>query len=618
MFVRYRAVNPLLGVYYGIFTAAFVGLGIFLLILEYMGLIGGHLVYALSLAAFFLAGSIAVASSTKVIDEFFLSGRRVPAGLNGLVIFVVALGGAGLSGIMGAVFFWGIDGFGLMLGLLAGCVLAGILFAAFVRKAGSNTLATFFAIRYQSEKIGIFIGFFLLIPSVFFALAELSILKTIGPFVFGVSAELCLLFTVGIVLLILLPGGVRSMGWAQCALAIVVVVGLLVPLVLLSLKYTNLPLAQLTYGSLIDDIAKFEDVSGKDGAQSIEGVGVLMGGLPQHIQHSFLGGLRPFDLFEKLAMFFLVAAGIAGMPALLMRGGVTSDVGQARKSYAWGAAFLGVIIFTVPAYVIFFRYLVFDPQVTISMAALPSWTESLQAMGLFDAQDVNGDGQMAAREMLLARDGVMAGLPLISNFYQILQSLTFAALMTAAVAGLLARVMVLGQYFVRDLHLKKGSIDLDVIDRKTLFWSRVGLIVISCLLGVVASHFQFDAFQMFVAGLLFCALGVFPMMVLSLWWNGMGRFAIVTCLLIGFLCSCFILYASDFGRQDLYLGLSLFEAGAVGIVLVVLCTLLVAKLGPSPLAPEIEALNDIRTPGGEALYDRMLRLAMPRRTGGQS
>jgi len=618
MFVRYRAVNPLLGVYYGIFTAAFVGLGIFLLILEYMGLIGGHLIYVLSLAAFFLAGSIAIASGTKVIDEFFLSGRRVPAGLNGLVVFVVALGGAGLSGIMGAMFFWGIDGFGLMMGLLAGCVLAGVLFAAFVRKAGSSTLATFFAIRYQSEKIGIFIGFFLLIPSVFFALAELSLLKTVGPFVFGVSPDLCLLFAIAIVLLILLPGGVRSMGWAQCALAIVVLLGLLVPLVLLSLKYTNLPLAQFTYGSLIDDIVKFEDVSGKEGALNIEGVRALMGGVPQHIQHSFMGGLRPFDLFETLAMFFLVAAGIAGMPALLMRGGVTSDVGQARKSYAWGAAFLGVIILTVPAYVIFFRYLVFDPQANISIAALPSWTETLQAMGLFMVQDSNGDGQLVAREMLLARDGVMVGLPLIANFYQILQSLTFAALLTAAVAGLLARVMVLGQYFVRDLHLKKGSVDLDVVDRKTLFWSRIGLIVISCLLGLAAFRFQFDAFQMFVAGLLFCALGVFPMMVLSLWWNGMGRFAIVTCVLLGFFCAGFLLLASNFGRDDVYLGLSLFEAGVVGIVLVVLCTLLVAKLSDSPQTPEIEALNDIRTPGGEALYDRMLRLAMPRRTGGQN
>ena len=96
MFVRQRSVNPLLGVYYGIFTAMFIGLVVFLLILEHMNFINEHIFYALSGAALLLAICISLAVMTNQADDFYVSGRRVPAGLNGLVLFVLSFSGFGL------------------------------------------------------------------------------------------------------------------------------------------------------------------------------------------------------------------------------------------------------------------------------------------------------------------------------------------------------------------------------------------------------------------------------------------------------------------------------------------------------------------------------------------
>ncbi len=73
-----------------------------------------------------------------------------------------------------------------------------------------------------------------------------------------------LLFVVAViaaVLLLLLPGGVRSMRWSQCAFALDVVLGLVIPLVLVAVNSDILPFAPFTYGSLIDDLAKFEILS---------------------------------------------------------------------------------------------------------------------------------------------------------------------------------------------------------------------------------------------------------------------------------------------------------------------------------------------------------------------
>lgn len=210
MLARYRMINPLLGVYYGIFAAAYIGLVVLLLIFEHMGFENRHVIYAMTGAAFALSAVIALAAFTHTNEDFFVSGRRVPAGLNGLIIFVVTVGGAGLSGLLGAVFFLGVDGFGLMFGVLGGMIISGVLLVAFTRKAGSYTVPSFFEIRYRNRMVGFISALMLMVPIFFFALAELSLVKVVGPLVLGVSPHASLLIFMLTALLLTLPGGVRS------------------------------------------------------------------------------------------------------------------------------------------------------------------------------------------------------------------------------------------------------------------------------------------------------------------------------------------------------------------------------------------------------------------------
>ncbi len=617
MNTRYRLVNPLLGVYYGIFTAAFIGLGLVLLILEYMGQINGALIFSLPMAAVFLSGAIAVASMSRVREEFFISGRRVPSGLNGLAILVIALGGAGLSGLFGAMYFWGTDGFGLLFGVFVGVLMSGVLFAGFVRKAGGYTLPAFFELRYNNRMIGVTFALLLSVPAICFALGELSLIKTVMPALLGVTPEIALLLTGCVVLLMLLPGGVRSMSWSQCALAIVLVIGLVVPLVLVALKYTNLPLAPFTYGSLIDDLATFEALGGDSKAGGVSAIEAVVGGEPVVLQHSFLGGLRPLDLFDKLAMFFLMAGGVAAMPALVMRAGVASTAFQARKSYAWGAALIGFVVLTVPAYVIFFRYMLFDPQVNIITEALPAWITTLQSMGLISIEDGGGDGRLTGADLHMARDGIFLGLPMIAEYFEVLQSLTVAALLSAALAGLLARVMGLSLYLVRDFHLRKEQMEADVFGMKSLLWGRLAIVLV--MLGLVGLSFQFhiDPFQSFMAGILFCALGVFPFLLLSVWVNRFSVVGVLVGSVSGFLLAGWILFVTEIGRASGPMGLDLFGLGFAGMLLMLVYGLVIAQFSRRASDADRERLNDIRTPGGEAIYDRHLRNVMPRRTPGR-
>ncbi len=614
MYSRHRMINPLLGVYYGIFTAVYIGLVVFLLILEHMGVVDRHLLYALTVAAFTLSVSIAVAAMTKTGDDFFVSGRRVPAGLNGLVLFVVSIGGAGLSGLFGAVFFLGVDSFALLFGVFGGVILTGLMMASFVRKAGIYTVPSFFEVRYRSRFIGVIAGLCVMLPTGLFALAELSIIKIVGPMILGVSAEISLVVIFVVAMLIILPGGVRSMGWAQCGLAIVVVLGLIIPLVIVSMQLTNLPIAQLTYGSLIDDIEAFKSVRSVAEVNAHEVWSGLFLDEKHAVKLPFLTGEAGLGAASKFSLMVIIALGIASMPALVMRAGVTSGVFQARKSYAWGAALIGLLILTLPAYGIFLRYMIFNPEMKIVLSNLPEWISVLDGAGFFQVSDLNGDGEILAEEILLSRDGAFVSFPFMAGLNGTMQSLCFATIMAAALASFCARVMTFGKLFAFDLNIRKSEIEADVGGQAVMIWTRIVVFIFAGLAAWLVYQFDFDPFQLFFAGLIVSAAALFPSLLLSIWWRRMNKTGLFFSLLTGVVLSAGGLFVTNLGAETAPYGLDLVQLGCGAVLCSFLVGIIGALIGPKPTGADLEMLTEIRTPGGEAVYDRMLRLAMPRRT----
>jgi len=621
MYARQRTVNPLLGVYYGIFTAVFIGLVVFLLILEHMKIIDEYILYALTGAAFFLSVVISLATMTNQSEDFYVSGRRVPAGLNGFVLFILTVGGAGLSGFTGAIFFLGMDAYGLLFGLLGGLLISGFFLASYIRKSGVYTLPSFFEVRFRSRFVGFLAALALIGPVLLFAFAELSFLKFMGPLVFGLSSDFTLLLVLVLALCVLLPGGVRSMGWAQCALAIVVLLGLIIPLIIVSLKLTNLPLAQMTYGSLIDEISNFQAgvgdrLSSDPGELKINQWSALLKDDYQALSIPFIGGERALTGLDKFLMMVVIAFGLAATPSILLRSTMTLTVFQARKSFAWAVALVGLIILSIPACTIFLQYMIFSPETKFLVGDLPQWVQQLEGLGLLSVKDVNNDGQIAGSEFLFMRDVGLLGLPVVAGLNETMQSLSFAALMAAAMASFVGRLMTLSKLLSRDLHFQKSEMESDVIGLSNLLWTRLMIVLVTLGLIWGALYVEISGFALFLSGLVLCACGIFPVLILSIWWNRMTKFGFVSGLLSGLIGGCAALFLTNFGLTNAALNFSLFECAMALIILSFFCSVLGALIGPKPNGADMEVLLDIRTPGGEALYERLLRLAMPRRTTG--
>ena len=142
---RPRTPNPHLGAYYGIVTSAFLSLVIVLALFEQLGWQQMWLAPAMLIAPLLLYLAIAVAARTLNVEDFFVSGRRVPPVFNGLVMAAIVVGGTGFFAYAGTVFFLGFDALAIGLGWAAGMLAATVLFAPYLRKAGAYTVPAFLA-----------------------------------------------------------------------------------------------------------------------------------------------------------------------------------------------------------------------------------------------------------------------------------------------------------------------------------------------------------------------------------------------------------------------------------------------------------------------------------------
>src|SRR5688572_19073311 len=99
---RSRLINPLLGMYFGIFSSLLAAIVLLLMMLEQLGVTDA------TLRTIMIAGflgtfcAVGIATFTYMPAEYFASGRRVPAFFNGLVLAIITIGGTGLTALSGS------------------------------------------------------------------------------------------------------------------------------------------------------------------------------------------------------------------------------------------------------------------------------------------------------------------------------------------------------------------------------------------------------------------------------------------------------------------------------------------------------------------------------------
>jgi cation/acetate symporter len=595
-----RFVNPRLGTYFGIFSAALAGLVLMALMFEQLGVSDTAIRLLMFAGPIALYGAFGVLTPASDANDYFACGRRVPAFFNGLVLAITALGGAGLMALAGALFAVGFDALCLSLGLCTGLVFMGVLIAPFLRKSGDYTVPSYLSRRFESRMLRIVAAAVLAVPLILLLAAETRFAAYAAAWLTGQPEPLMAAAAVLCALAIVFAGGMRSHTWSASAKAIVALAALMVPATIVALMVSNLPLPQITHGNTLRVITRTEAARGLPLLAAPMLAFELPGQGLEPLAKRFIQAFGSVGSLAFVLMALVATAGTAASPLLLQRPGSTPGVHESRKSFGWAVLIAGIVFLTLPAIAIYLRLMLLDQVIGAPADRLPAWFQGLQQAGIARVDATTPTVSFV--NVSFDRDAVWFALSFAAGFPQVLVYLSLAGALAAALAalaaGLLAGATVLAEDIVHGLQAEPAS------DRARIGVARAALAGVAVVTGWLAVAAPADPLKLFLWSLTFSASSAFPVLVLSVWWKRITAWGAVFGLLTGLTVAALAVLLGEAGAWALPSVL----AGAIGLPAGLAAAMVASVLTPGPSRTVIDTLQEIRVPGGETLYDRELRL----------
>jgi cation/acetate symporter len=474
-----------------------------------------------------------------------------------------------------------------------------------LRKAGAYTLPAFLGHRFRSRTLRAMASLLQLPPAAFLLAAEIKIAALIGVMFLPVSYQLAVGVVAAMVACVTIVGGIRSLTWTASAQFIVSAVGFAVPLIIVSVLFTNVPVPQLTYGEIFEPLKRSESVAGVSPTAPGELAAALPGAQPKPSVKPFLQAFGGVSQTDFLTLFLCLTLGTAALPSLLARSGVTSSVADQRRSVAWGAFFVALFAISAPALAAFVRHLMFQDIAQAPASALPAWFNDLSAHRLIFTQDVNADGAIEASELFIARDGIALALPIAARLPFVCTVLMAAAGMAVALAAASSHLFTVAGSLADDV-IRPIDPRNEVLPRIVVAWVAIAATALSA--GVFLALADIDVLQAAINAFALAAATFFPALLLAIWWKRCTSLGAMLALGVGFaaigaeLAFGGTLVAGQFRLTTVI-------AALIGAALGLIAGLIGSLIGTKPSPAQLAYFEELGNPGGDALYDRALRRA---------
>lgn len=250
--------------YYGLYTFGFVLFLFVVALLEREGFPRAWIGYVFMFVTIVVYAGIGVLSRTSDVTEYYVAGRRVPGFFNGMATAADWISAASFISLAGGLYLWGFDGLAYIMGWTGGFCLVALFIAPFLRKFGQYTIPDYLAARYtgryNDNVVRILAVIATIIVSFTYVVAQIYGVGLITSRFTGVDFSVGIFLGLASILVCSFLGGMRAVTWTQVAQYIILIIAYLIPVVWLSVKYTNIPVPPLAYGSAIAKLSEREKV----------------------------------------------------------------------------------------------------------------------------------------------------------------------------------------------------------------------------------------------------------------------------------------------------------------------------------------------------------------------
>jgi cation/acetate symporter len=548
-----------LGRIYGIYTGGFAAFIVLIAILEKFGVPNKILGYMFMGFTILVYAFIGIVTRTAEVGEYYVAGRKVPAFYNGMATGADWMSAASFIGMAGSLYLLGYDGLAFVLGWTGGYVLVAVLIAPFLRKFGAYTVPDFLSARYGGNAARLAGVLVLMACSFTYVVAQIFGTGLIAQRFLDMPFEYAVFVGLAGILVCSMLGGMKAVTWTQVAQYIVLIVAYLIPVIWMSAKKYGLPIPQLTYGTAISQITALE--------QEFIQKGLAPATMKQHV--------APFTSYSPANYFWLIfclMVGTASLPHVLMRYFTTPSVKEARISVAWSLLFIFLLYFTAPAYAAFSKLEVYSTLIGKPLAELPMWVFNWGKLGLVticgkaaasaeavaaSCKAIAGHGGVLRwQDFVINTDVVVISTPEIAGLPYVVTGLVAAGGLAAALSTADGLLLAIANALSHDVYY--NMINPNAPTKQRLVVSRVLLVVVAVLAAYTAAQRPADILAMVAWAFSLAAGGLFPALVLGVWWKRTTNSGAVLGILAGFFATLGYLlvtrYFPGFGVQ--YLGMS--------------------------------------------------------------
>jgi cation/acetate symporter len=592
---------------YGLFT-----LGVLLLVAVVMylelnvGLPRGSIAVFFILMSFALYAVIGVLNFTRRFDEYYVAGRKVPAFFNGMATGADWMSAASFISMAGSIWLTGYDYLAYIMGWTGGYVLLALLFAPYIRKFGQFTIPDFVAARFaERPKLSrVVAAVCAIIVSFTYVTAQVVGVGLIMSRFFGVDYVLGVFFGLAGVVLCSFLGGMKSITWTQVAQYIILIIAYLIPVSILSMRFTGVPISEIMYGRALQEIVQLE------AAQNLP---LYVEPFKQALTNQLAIdsarqiGLNPPELvrvtdwvgtpWEFLALTFCLMAGTVGLPHILIRYYTVPNPKAARMSVAWSLFFIYLLYFTAPAYAAFSRWEILQNIVGQPIASLPDWVANWGRTGLLTIQDANSDGILQFAELRIVPDLIVLATPEIAGLPYTVSALVAAGGLAAALSTADGLLLVIASAVSHDIYSKVVSPNASYGRRFML--SRVMILVAAALAALAAIPRLALIAQMVSWAFSLAASTFFPVILFGIFWKRANANGAVAGMIAGLVVCIIYMTGNYLDPRFNVLGLTHLSAGIFGMIANFVCQIVFSLATEAPPKHIQDMVDALRTPVGE-------------------
>lgn len=539
------------------------------------------------LASFIVYIGIAWRSRVQETEGFYVAGHGIPTVANGAAIAADWMSAASFISMAGLIAFLGSDGSMYLMGWTGGYVLLALLIAPYLRKWGKYTVPEFVGDRY-SELVRTIAAAAAIIISFTYVVGQMRGGGIVFSRFLGLDITGGVLVAAAIIFAYAVLGGMKGITWTQVAQYTVLIIAYLIPAAAVAWQFTNVPVPQVTFGQVLDELNALSTQLGLD---------------------AYTTAFTSRPMIDVLLVTLALMVGTAGLPHVIIRFYTTKTVRGSRYSAFWALAFIALLYTTAPAVGAFTKLNLLEGVRGKAVSDLPRWVQNWAETGLVQIKEgaerirsVSSD-PAAGADLTVDSDILVLASPEIAGLPAPIVGLVAAGGMAAAMSTAAGLLLVISSSVSHDFYFRR--IRKAASDREQLLAGRIamgGAVVIAVLGGVNPPAFvaQVVAFAFGLA-----AASFFPIIVLGIFWKRCNAAGAAAGVIVGlaFTITYMVYTLEVFGTEanPYILGISPEGIGAIGALVNFVVAIVVSKLTAPPPAHLAELVENIRYPAPRRL-----------------